>query len=108
LLLKNINMKIYRNIILPVVLHGCETWSFTMTKERRLRMFENRVLRRIFVPKRDGVTVEWRKLHNEELNDLYSSSNIVWVIKSRRMRWVGHVAGMRRRRRRIQGYGGET
>ena len=60
----------------------------------RLRVFENRVLRRIFGPKRDGVTGEWRKLHNEELNDLYSSPNIVWVIKSRRMRWAGHVARM--------------
>ena len=61
-------------------------------------MFENRVLRRIFGPKRDGVTVEWRKLHNEELNDLYSSPNIVRVIKSRRMRWAGRVARMGERR----------
>ena len=71
-----------------------ETWSLTMREEHRLRMFEKRVLRRIFRPKRDGVKGEWRKLHNEELNDLYSSPNIVRVIKSRRMRWAGHVAHM--------------
>ena len=65
-------IKIYRTIILPVILYGCETWSLTLRDERRLRMFENRVLRRVFGPKRDEVTEEWRKLHNEELNDLYS------------------------------------
>jgi hypothetical protein len=65
-----------------------------LRKEHRLRVFENMVLRRIFVPKRDEVTGEWRKLHNKELNDLYSLSNIVWVIKSRRLRWSGHVAHM--------------
>ena len=77
---------------------GCETWSLTLREERRLRMFENRVLRRIFRPTRDGVTVEWEKIHNEELNDLYCSPNIVRVIKSRRMRWVGHVARTGERR----------
>ena len=77
-----------------VVLYGCETWSLTLRKERKLRVFENMVLRRIFGPKRDEVAGEWRRLHNEELNDLYSSSNIVRVIKSRRMRWSGHVAHM--------------
>ena len=70
------------------------TWSLTLREEHRLRVVENRVLRRIFGPKRDGVTGEWRKLHNEELNDLYSSPNIVRVIKWRRMRWAGHVARM--------------
>ena len=94
LLSKNLKIKIYRTIILAVVLYGCETWSLTLRQERRLRVFENRVLRRIFGPKRDEVTGEWRKLHNEELDNLYSSPNIVRVIKTRRMRWAGHVAHM--------------
>jgi hypothetical protein len=83
----------YRTIILPVILYGCETWTLTLREERRLRVFENRVLRRIFGQKRDEVTVEWRKHHNEELHNLYSSPNIVWVIISRR-KWVGHIAGI--------------
>jgi len=77
---------INRSIILPIVLYGSETWSLTLREERKLRMFENMASRRISGPRRDEVTGEWRRLHNEELNDLYSSSNIVWVIKSRRMR----------------------
>ena len=81
-----------RTIILPVVLFGRETWSLTLWEERKLRLFEKIVLRRIFGPRRDEVTGGWRRLHNEELNDLYSSPNIVRVIKSRRMRWAGHVA----------------
>jgi hypothetical protein len=83
---------------MPVVLYGCETWSLTLREERRLRVFENRVLSRIFGPKRDDVTREWRKLHNEELNKLYFSPNVVRVIKWRRMRWVGHIAFMKERR----------
>ena len=81
------------HIVTPV-LHGCETWSLTLREETKLRVFENTVLRRIFGPRRDEVTGEWRRLHNEELNDLYCSRNIVRVIKSRRMRWAGHVARM--------------
>jgi hypothetical protein len=92
LISKNLKIKIYKTVILPVVLYGCETWSLTLGEEHRLRVFENIVLR-IFGPKReeDG---SWRKLHNDELHSLYSSPNIVMVIKLRRMRWVGHVARM--------------
>jgi len=77
LLSKNLKIKIYRTIILPVVLYGCETWSLTLREERRLKVFENMVLRKVFGSKRDEVTGEWRKLHNEELNDLCSLPNIV-------------------------------
>jgi hypothetical protein len=77
-----------------VVLYGWETWSLTLREEPRLGVFENRVLRRIFGLKRDEVTGAWRKLHNEELHDLYSSSSIIRIIKARRMRWVGHIAQM--------------
>jgi len=86
LLSKNLKTRIYRTIIRPVVLYGCEAWSLTLREEHRLRVFENRVLRRIFGPRRDEVTAEWKKLHNEELTDLYFSPIIVRVIKSRRMR----------------------
>ena len=98
MLSKSSKIKIYRTIILLVSLYGCETWSLTFRKERRLRAFENRVLRRTFGTKRDGVTGEYRKLHNEVLNDLYSSPNIIRVIKLGRIRWAGHVARMEDRR----------
>jgi hypothetical protein len=96
LLSKNLKIKIYRTINLPVVLYGCETWSLTLKEERRLRVFENRVLRRIFGPKRDEVTGEWRKLHNEERHYLISSPTIVRFIKSRRMSWAWHVVRLGR------------
>jgi hypothetical protein len=93
LISKNLKTKIYKTVILPIVLYGCETWSLALGEEHGLRflVFENRVLRKIFGPKReeDG---SWRKLHNDELHSLYSSLNIVRVIKSRRMSWAAHVA----------------
>jgi hypothetical protein len=94
LLSRNVKVKIYITIIPPLVLYGCETLSLTLREEHRLRVFENRVLRRIFGPKRDEVTGEWRKLHNEELHNLYSSTDIIRQVKSRRMRWAGHMARM--------------
>jgi hypothetical protein len=90
----NVKVKIYRTIILPVVFYGCETWSLTLREEHRLRVFENMVLGRIIGPKRDEVTEEWRKLPNGELHNLYSSSDIIRQIKSRRMWWAGHLARM--------------
>jgi hypothetical protein len=84
--------------MLPVVLYRCQTWSLTVREEHILGVFENRVLRRIFGPKRDEVTGEWRKLHNEELHDLYSAPSIIRIMKARRMRWAGHVAGMGEKR----------
>jgi hypothetical protein len=86
LLSKNLKIRICKTIILPVVLCGCENWSLTLREEHRLRVFENKVLRRIFRPKADEVTGEWRKLHNEELHDLYSSPSIIRIIKARSMR----------------------
>jgi hypothetical protein len=91
LLSRDVKLKIYKTIILPVVLYGCETWSLTLREQHRLRVFENRVLRRIIGPKRDEVTGEWRKLHNEELHNLYSSPDIIRQVKSRRFRLSGHV-----------------
>jgi hypothetical protein len=92
LLSRKVKVKIYKTIILPVVLYGCEILSLTLREEHRPRVLENRVLRRIFGPKRDEVTGEWWKLHNEELHILYSSPNIIRQIKLRRLRWAGHVA----------------
>jgi hypothetical protein len=93
LISKNLKIKIYKTVILQVVLYGCEIWSLTLREEHRLRVFENRVLRKIFGPKWEKDR-SWRKLHNDELHSLYSSPYIVRVIKSRRMRWTGHVARM--------------
>jgi hypothetical protein len=107
LLSKNLKIKIYRTIILPMVLYGCETRSLTLREECRLRVFENRVLRTVSGPKKDKVIGEWRKLPNKELNDLYSLSNMVRVVKSRRMNWAGHVACMGGYRY-AQGVGGKA
>jgi hypothetical protein len=109
-LTKNIKIKTYRTLILPVVWYGCVTRSLTLREEHGIRVSENRVLRRILGQMRIG-NREWKKLHNEELNDLYPSHNIVRVIKSRRMRWAGHVARMGERRgvyRCIQNFGWES
>jgi hypothetical protein len=105
-LLSKKKINIYRTITLPVVLYGCETWSLTIKEERRLKVFENRMLGRVFGPRRVEVTGEWRKLNNEELNDLYYLPNIVRVVNSRRMRWAGHVARLGRRKF-VQGVGRE-
>jgi hypothetical protein len=101
LLSKNLKIRIYTTIILPVVLYGCETWSLTLREEHRRGLFENRMLRRIFGLKRDEVIGERRKLHNKELHDLYSSPSIIRIIKARRIIWAGHVARMGRRGMRI-------
>jgi hypothetical protein len=90
--------KDYTELLLCLLFCGCETWLLILREERRLRVLENRVLRRIFGPRRDEATGEWRRLHNEELNDLYSSTNIVRVINSRKMRWAVHVARVGERR----------
>jgi hypothetical protein len=94
LLSRYVKVKVNKPIIVPAVLYGCEKWSLTLREEHRLRVFENRVLRRIFGPKMDDVTGEWRKLHSEELHNLYSSPDIIRWIKSRRMTWVGYVTRM--------------
>jgi len=96
--IQKFKIEIYRTTILPFVLYGCETWSLTLLEERRLRVFENRMLRRTFVSKRNEVTGEWRKPHNEEIIDLCSSPSIFRVIKSRRMRWAGYLGRKEKRR----------
>jgi hypothetical protein len=101
LLCKNIKVKVFKTIILPLVLYGCETWCLALRESHRLRVFENKVLRRIFGPKRDHVTVEWRKLHNEELHNLYPTPNII--------RQVGRACGTHGRgEKSVQGFGGKT
>jgi hypothetical protein len=107
LLPRNVKVKIYKTIILPAVLYGCETWSLSLWEEHRLRAFEKRVLRRIFGSKRDEETGEWRKLNNEELNIFCSSADIIRQIKPRRMRWAGHVARMEEERS-VQGFRGKA
>ena len=94
LLSKKLKVKTYKTIVLPVVLYGCETWSLILREEHRLRVFKNKVLRKIFGDKRDEITGEWRKLHNAELHALYSSPNIIRGLKSRRLRSAGHLARM--------------
>jgi hypothetical protein len=98
LLSKNLKIRIYKMIILPVVLYGCETWSLTLREEHRLRMFEKRVLRRIFGLNRDEVMGGWRKLHNKELHYLYSLPSVIRMMKPRTMRWAGHVTRMGEKR----------
>jgi hypothetical protein len=107
LLSKNVKTKIFKTIILPVVLYVCETWYLQLREEPRLRVFENRVLRRILGLKRDEVTGGWRKLHNEVLHNLCSSPNIIRMIKSRSMRWAGQVARIGGKRRIQIGIGGK-
>jgi hypothetical protein len=99
LLSRNVKVEKYKTIILTVVLYGCETWSLTLREEHRLRVFENRVVRRIFGPNRDEGTGQWRKLHSGELCNLYSSPDIIRQFKSRGIRWAGHVARMREGRK---------
>jgi hypothetical protein len=98
LLSKNLKIRIYKTIILPVVLYGCETWSLALREAHRLGVFENRVMRRIFGPKKDEVIGEWRNMRNAELHDLYSSPSIIRIIKTRKMRWAGHVTRMGEKR----------
>jgi hypothetical protein len=106
LLSRNVKVKIYKTIILPVVLYGCETWSLTLREDHRLRVFENRVLRGIFGPKRDEVTGEWRKLHNEEIHNLYSSPDIIRQVKANE---VGGACGTHGRvEKSVQGFCGKA
>jgi hypothetical protein len=98
---KNIKLRIYKTIILSVVLCGCETWSLTLREEHRLRVFENKLLRRIFGLKRDEMTGGWRKLHNK-LHDLCSLPSIIRIIKLKRVRWAGYVVRMGKKRNRYR------
>jgi hypothetical protein len=98
LLPKNVKIRIYKTIILPVVLYGCDTWSLTLREKHRLRVFENRMLRKILGPKSDEVTGGWMKLHYKDLRDLYSSPSIIRMIKLKRMRWEGNIARIREER----------
>ena len=91
LLSKNIKLKIYKTVVLPVIFYGCETWTLTLREEKRLQVFENKVLRKIFGPKSEEQTGEWRRLHNGELRDLHGKPDIMRIVKSRRLRWAGHV-----------------
>jgi hypothetical protein len=108
LLSRNVQVKTYKTIILSVVLYGYETWSLTLREEHRLRVFENRVLRRIFGLKRDEGMGQWRKLQNGELRNLYPSPDIIRQRKSRRMRWVGSCGMHRRGEKHVQGFGGKA
>jgi hypothetical protein len=99
LLSRNVKVKIYKTIIIPAVLYGCETRSLTLREQHRLRVFENRVLMGILGPKRNEVMGEWRKMYNGELHNLYSSPDIIRQVKSRRMRWAGHVVHMEEKRK---------
>ena len=103
LLSKKLKVNTYKTIILPVVLYGCETWSLTFREDHRLRLFENKILGKIFGAKRDESTGELRKLHNAELHALYSSPNIIRSLKSRRLRWAGHVVRMDQSRNAFSG-----
>jgi hypothetical protein len=106
LLLKTLTLK-YKNIIFHV-LYGYETWFLTLREEHRLRVFENRVVRRVFGPKKDEVAGGWRRLHNEELHNLYASPDLIRVIKSRRLRWAVHVARIREMRNRYNALVGKS
>jgi hypothetical protein len=108
LLSRNLKVRIYKTIILTVVLYGCETWSVTLREGHRLREFENRVLRRILGPKRDEVMGECRMLHSGELHNLYSLSDIIRQFKSRRIWWAGHVACVGKWEKPVQGFGGKA
>jgi hypothetical protein len=102
LLSKNAKIRIYKTIIFPVVLYGCQTWSLTLREDHRLRVFENRVMRRISGPKRDEVTGGWRNLHNKELHSMYSSPSIIRLIKSRKIRWERYAAQIKEKRNTIR------